>query len=38
MVYSIHSPNEEICLAGKVYRNGDEAYIKEAGEDSCMRY
>ncbi|XP_075680244.1 LOW QUALITY PROTEIN: uncharacterized protein LOC113788835 [Dermatophagoides pteronyssinus] len=25
------------CFAGKVYRNGDEAYIKEAGEDSCMR-
>ncbi|KAH7642800.1 hypothetical protein HUG17_9491 [Dermatophagoides farinae] len=25
------------CFAGKVYRNGDEAYIKEAGEDSCLR-
>ncbi|KPM03850.1 hypothetical protein QR98_0022870 [Sarcoptes scabiei] len=25
------------CFAGKIYRNGDEAYIKEAGE-SCMRY
>ncbi|KAF7491320.1 hypothetical protein SSS_06808 [Sarcoptes scabiei] len=24
------------CFAGKIYRNGDEAYIKEAGE-SCMR-
>ncbi|KAI2811489.1 hypothetical protein BLOT_002666 [Blomia tropicalis] len=25
------------CFAGKVYRNGDEAYIKEAGEHNCIR-
>lgn len=25
------------CFVGKVYRNGDEAFIKEAGEHSCVR-
>ncbi|KAH9389014.1 hypothetical protein TYRP_008366 [Tyrophagus putrescentiae] len=25
------------CFAGKIYKNGDEAHIKEAGEHSCVR-